>query len=278
MLPFPSKNAGYLGHVIRFGDGSYWKIMKALSSIAYQQANPPFEARQVFTCVCLKDPQQNYTGIKEAVMKVKYQITGTKKILHYYQKNLHDRLLIARNGGKYPSLGNPALDLMYAVMMYKCATYSVKRPNKATLDEIKALTHLRREGCKSTPHLLGHVANPMEEEEGIDEQKMAEGYAVFILMTKLPGERIDYHKYWKLSKTQRDEIRAAFKEALLEVFSHHIYPDDCALRNILWDEEARKCYIVDFEDYSVVKTPSEFKDDYFRYWELAEESFRGWYD
>lgn len=57
---------------IKFDDGSTWKIRGALSSLAYQQSNAPFEARQVFSCACLDDPQGKYSGI-EAVMKVKYQ-------------------------------------------------------------------------------------------------------------------------------------------------------------------------------------------------------------
>jgi len=71
-VPVPTENGGFLGTVIRLNGGSCWKLTKALSKIAYQQRQPPFEARQVFTCVCLEDPDHNYDGIKEAVMKVKY--------------------------------------------------------------------------------------------------------------------------------------------------------------------------------------------------------------
>lgn len=93
------------------------------------------------------------------------------------------------------------------------ATQPVEWPNEATMQELKALTHFHREGCDSTPHLLDFVGDFIE--EGVDEQEMVDGYAVFILMAKVPGERLDYHKYWNRSETQRDEIRAAFKEALL---------------------------------------------------------------
>lgn len=34
-----------------------------------------------------------------------------------------------------------------------------------------------------------------------------------------------------------------------------IAPYDCALRNILWDSEARRCSIVDFEHYHPAKDP-----------------------
>lgn len=86
-VPVPIENGGFLGTVIRFKDGSCWKLTKALSKTAYQRRQPPFEARQVFTCVCMKDPHHNYDGIKEAVMKVRYQYAAPShffwKIAHY---------------------------------------------------------------------------------------------------------------------------------------------------------------------------------------------------
>ncbi|KAF2246504.1 hypothetical protein BU26DRAFT_566873 [Trematosphaeria pertusa] len=39
---------------------------------------------------------------------------------------------------------------------------------------------------------------------------------------------------------ERDEIRAAFKEALIKVWDCWIDPHDSALRNIMWDEDERK--------------------------------------
>ena len=64
---------GWLGYEVEFEDGSWWKLKKALSPVKYQQGDPPFEARQVFECVCTKDPNNCHSGIQEAVAKVKYQ-------------------------------------------------------------------------------------------------------------------------------------------------------------------------------------------------------------
>jgi hypothetical protein len=38
---------------------------------------------------------------------------------------------------------------------------------------------------------------------------------VFILMTKVPGERMDYSMFWSKAVEEREEIRRAFKTALL---------------------------------------------------------------
>ena len=64
---------GYLGKVVAFEDGSWWRMTKALSHTKYQQSEPPFEARQVFECVCIKDPKNAHVDANEAVAKVKYQ-------------------------------------------------------------------------------------------------------------------------------------------------------------------------------------------------------------
>ena len=42
---------GLLGREVEFEDGSCWKMTKALSPGKYQQAEPPFEARQIFECL-----------------------------------------------------------------------------------------------------------------------------------------------------------------------------------------------------------------------------------
>jgi hypothetical protein len=64
---------GYLGAVIRFRDDSCWEVTKALCDTKYQQGEPPFEARRVYECVCVEDPNNTYVEVKYAVLKVKYQ-------------------------------------------------------------------------------------------------------------------------------------------------------------------------------------------------------------
>lgn len=64
---------GFVKALVKFVDGSAWKITGVLSRRVYSKGSPPAEARQVFTCVCVSDPAGKYTDIKEAVIKVKYQ-------------------------------------------------------------------------------------------------------------------------------------------------------------------------------------------------------------
>jgi hypothetical protein len=46
---------------------------------------------------------------------------------------------------------------------------------------------------------------------------MPEYYMICILMTKLPGEKLDYYKFWKAPIEEREEVRKAFKTALTYV-------------------------------------------------------------
>jgi hypothetical protein len=61
--------------------------------------------------------------------------------------------------------------------------------------------------------MIGYAADYML--EGVDEQAMMGGYTVFMLMNKIPGEPLSYDMFWKKDEKTREEIRVAFKEALM---------------------------------------------------------------
>jgi len=52
-------------------------------------------------------------------------------------------------------------------------------------------------------------------EDRRDEQAMVGGFAIFLLMTKVPGECIEYNMFWSKTEEQREEIRHAFKKAVM---------------------------------------------------------------
>lgn len=64
---------GYLDALIRFRDDSCWEVTKAMCDTKYQQGEPPFEARRVYEYVCVEDPGNNYSEVKNTVLKVRYQ-------------------------------------------------------------------------------------------------------------------------------------------------------------------------------------------------------------
>lgn len=96
-----------------------------------------------------------------------------------------------------------------------CATHPVNVPHEFTANEIGALNRFREWNCEHTPHLLAIAEDYSSPElSHVSEEMMPWGYMVFILMTKVPGKRVDYHEYWALSHAERDDIRAAFRDAL----------------------------------------------------------------
>jgi hypothetical protein len=61
------------GATFSLNDKSEWRIGNALSAKVYQRSNPPCEARQVLECICIGDPNGQYTNVNLAIVKVKYQ-------------------------------------------------------------------------------------------------------------------------------------------------------------------------------------------------------------
>lgn len=97
--------------------------------------------------------------------------------------------------------------------LYYLATHGVKSPHRFTIDERDALDHFGVSECKNTPHLLGYSAEYIS--EGLDPNAMPKGYTAFILMTKAPGEALDYEMFWEKDEKTRENIRRAFKAALM---------------------------------------------------------------
>jgi hypothetical protein len=114
---------------------------------------------------------------------------------------------------EHPDSPDATQDLEEAKLSLYAALNPVQIPNSATLSEFRALTWLAEVQSAHTPHYLSYAYLPVE--EGIDEWGMVGGYMIFIVMTKVPGRRLSRSEFWSLSLSKRDEIRAAFKEALM---------------------------------------------------------------
>ncbi|KAF1851550.1 uncharacterized protein K460DRAFT_351460 [Cucurbitaria berberidis CBS 394.84] len=146
-------------------------------------------------------------------------------------------------------------------------------PNEDTVQEIAALRRSTDFRCQSAPQLLDFTETTVR--PGMHEDCIVGGYLIFVLMTKTSGSRLPYDIFCKLSRAERDEFREAFRKALIEVWSCGIIPNDRALRNIVWDQQERKCYIVDFEDSHLIdvekEQPPGFTEIEFRRWNIDEE-------
>jgi hypothetical protein len=99
-----------------------------------------------------------------------------------------------------------------SLVLHSC-THPTELFYQNTVNEIAALEHLDVLRCEHVPALLDVLVNAVP--RGIHEDAIEGGYLVCILMTKLPGKAISQCNFWDLSLQERDEIRSAFKEALL---------------------------------------------------------------
>lgn len=85
------------------------------------------------------------------------------------------------------------------------------------MQELLALRRSAESYCQSAPHLLDFIEADVQ--PGMHNEEMLGGYAIYTLMTKVPGSTLSYDSFCKKSRFERDEIRRAFKDALMYVCS-----------------------------------------------------------
>lgn len=144
--------------------------MKALSNLAHQQADLPFEARKAFDSICVRDPEGRYTDVKLAVVKVKYQrvtinqwlrpdlltlqkdTRDEESIEHLKDRvsEYEDKLDVARHESKH----RIKVNLRHSKQRLNAATCPVQDSKSAMSNEIKALERLCNSDCPHTPHLI----------------------------------------------------------------------------------------------------------------------------
>lgn len=86
-------------------------------------------------------------------------------------------------------------------------------PGPLAANEVLALDQLAARQCHSAPWLLEVSVLPLGRSD--HDLGIAGGHCVFILMFKVAGRRLTYNYLHGLSPTERQEIRDAFRLALL---------------------------------------------------------------
>ncbi|KAJ9294033.1 hypothetical protein DTO271G3_7161 [Paecilomyces variotii] len=133
-------------------------------------------------------------------------------------------------------------------------------------NEIDILEQLTEKGCSCTPKLLDYRITRQTKD-----QYVPGGYIAFILMEKLPGRNLNNFHTFTLEK--RDEVRIAAARAIREFHSLGYLHLDPGRRNLIWDDETKRCFIIDLEDVEYVGKHTKFiPRAEFVYWELACQS------
>lgn len=115
-------------------------------------------------------------------------------------------------------------------------------PSTTTAAELNALDIFTKADTPIAPHLVSWK----KQVQGTD-GLMPGGYLTFLVMTKMAGNALFDMRYVDFPKAKKDEITQIFLQALQSIYDLGVEPIDRGLRNVLWDEEARSCSIIDFE-------------------------------
>ena len=138
------------------------------------------------------------------------RIHGNRRILPILEERLKENTLLVSSNQEDQEAQE---DLKYCLWDIQNATEPAEEAHKHTTDEIAALRHLRKVGCCYTPWFIDYGTDKVE--PGMDRHGMVGGYVYYIVMTKVPGKKITAAWLASLPKKKRDEIRQAFKEALM---------------------------------------------------------------
>ncbi|GBF60265.1 hypothetical protein TMEN_2682 [Trichophyton mentagrophytes] len=103
--------------------------------------------------------------------------------------------------------------------------------------EVFNLKELTEVGSTCTPKLLDHGFY----EQTRKNDPLPGGFMVFIVMERLPGRNLQ--NFNELPMSERDQVRLAFAKTIRR-YIHY----DPHRRNLVWDRESKKCYIIDLED------------------------------
>lgn len=138
-------------------------------------------------------------------------------------------------------------------------------PSPLTNAELKSLQLFRDQRVESVPHLVTWK-KAVQPYHGV----FPGGYVIYTIMTLMPGKTLWDLPFWGLPDEKREEIRLIFMKKLREVRALGIAPYDCALRNMLWDEETQRLSIVDFEHYDEPTGDIEDETVEFQRWGLIK--------
>lgn len=73
--------------------------------------------------------------------------------------------------------------------------------------ELLALKNFKERNCKAVPDLLGYQFGKQDEEDIVPG-----GFVTYVVWEKVPGEPLDFTRFWNSLFSEREEIRAKFRK------------------------------------------------------------------
>lgn len=73
--------------------------------------------------------------------------------------------------------------------------------------ELQALKHFKQQGCNVVPEILGYQFEKQDMEDIIPG-----GFVTYVIWKKVPGEPLDFTRFWNCTFSERDIIRDKFRQ------------------------------------------------------------------
>ncbi|KAJ5269768.1 hypothetical protein N7505_005526 [Penicillium chrysogenum] len=109
--------------------------------------------------------------------------------------------------------------------------------------ELQALKHFKQQGCNVVPEILGYQFEKQDMEDIIPG-----GFVTYVIWKKVPGEPLDFTRFWNCTFSERDIIRDKFRQ-IYEVFLRFDYqvwvPSST---KIIYDWSTGEMHISGFKD------------------------------
>lgn len=154
------------------------------------------------------------------------------------------------------------------------AQVSEAKSSTTTRAELKALKKFRGANTTYAP-LLVNYKQAVQGSSG----PLPGGYMTFTVMTKMPGDSLHNLYFWGMAEDEREEIVQKFLVALRSIYTLGIEPVDCALRNVLWERETKRCTIIDFELWRETDGSIDDETKELQRWGLARKpTAKNWWE
>ncbi|KAJ5423906.1 hypothetical protein N7491_009122 [Penicillium cf. griseofulvum] len=109
--------------------------------------------------------------------------------------------------------------------------------------ELEALKHFKQQGCKVVPELLGCQFGKQDKEDIIPG-----GFVTYVIWKKVPGEPLDFTRFWNCTFSERQNIRVKFRQVfeMLLPFDYQVWVPSC--NKIIYEWSTGVMHISGFED------------------------------
>ncbi|KAJ5567129.1 hypothetical protein N7535_006435 [Penicillium sp. DV-2018c] len=109
--------------------------------------------------------------------------------------------------------------------------------------ELQALQHFKQQGCEVVPEFLGYQFAKQDREDTVPG-----GFVTYVIWKKVPGEPLDFTRFWNCTFSERQNIRAKFRQIYEQLlpFDYQAWVPSCT--KIIYEWSTGEMHISGFKD------------------------------